>query len=130
MKVTRAITAGIIVWILIFATFSLLILIPLTRDNLMLQSIIVGVIMIPSTILGAKFYYKKGAPTHGLYLGLTIIGTALLLDALITVPFVEIPNNGSYVTFFSNPTLWVLVLENVSIVWLYWKTSINLSVIE
>lgn len=126
MKITRAITAGIIVWILIFTTFSLLMLFPITKGNLILQGIIVGISMVPFTISGTKFYYQKGHQTHGLPLGLTIISTALLLDVLITVPFVEIPNNGSYATFFSNPILWFLVVENVTVVWFYWKRNISL----
>jgi len=125
MKITRAVTTGIIVWILIFSTFSLLILFPLTQSNLILQGIIVGIAMVPFTILGTKYYYKNGANTNGFSLGLVVISTALILDVFITVPFVEIPSGGSYASFFTNPILWILVVENVVTVWAYWKVKIT-----
>ncbi len=72
-------------------------------------------------ILGAKLYYKKVLVTHGLFLGIAMSATALILDVLITVPFVEIPNGRSYYSFFSSPVLWFLAIINALSVYFYWK---------
>ncbi|MCC9071078.1 DUF5367 domain-containing protein [Flavobacterium sp. F-65] len=54
-----------------------------------------------------------------------IVTTALLLDALITAPFAIIPNHGSYHRFFTSKLLWILVAENLTIVYFYWKLKIK-----
>lgn len=76
-------------------------------------------------ILGAKIYYKKTLKTHGLLLGIAMSATALILDVLITVPFVEIPNGRSYYSFFSSPVLWLLATINALSVYFYWKKKNN-----
>ena len=94
----------------------------------MLQWLIVAAFIIPSAWAGAAVYYKKEevVSTNGFYSGAIMLATALVLDALITVPFVEIPYNGSsYSEFFTNPMLWVLVLENMAVIYLYWRIRIK-----
>lgn len=56
----------------------------------------------------------------GLQLGIIMSLTALFLDIIITVPFVEIPNGRSYESFFTSPVLWILAFVNAFSVFL-WK---------
>ncbi|WP_131494911.1 DUF5367 family protein [Flavobacterium sp. MEB061] len=73
----------------------------------------------------ALFYYKNGIKLHGLLLGIIMSLTALLLDALITVPFIEIPNGGNYYSFFSSPVLWILASINSITVYCFWRMKIK-----
>lgn len=125
MKTFRAILAGTIVWVLIFFTFTTMSFIPVLKDSEVLQFIMLYPMIIPIAILGAKFYYKKGFATNGVIIGLIIVITALSLDAIITVPFLVIPNNGSYMEFYTNPLLLILAIEIIIIVYLYWKIKVK-----
>lgn len=51
--------------------------------------------------------------------------TALILDALITVPFIEIPNGRSYQSFYTYPLLWLLVVINIATVYTFWRLKIK-----
>lgn len=126
MKIVRAILAGSIVWVMVFSLFTLLSFVPIAKDSQNLQSIIVGLFLIPFAYLGAKTYYKKGSTTNGFIIGLIMVTSALILDALITVPLVVIPNNGGdYLTFFTSATLWILVTINLTVIHLYWKMKVQ-----
>jgi len=107
------------VWLFVSIAFAILGYVPSIKDSLDHQTLIVGVLVIPFATLGAAFYYKSGSKGSGVIIGLTMAVTALLLDALITVPFIEIPNGGSYQRFFSYPLLWLLVAVNMVTVYFY-----------
>jgi hypothetical protein len=51
--------------------------------------------------------------------------TALVLDALITVPFVEIQNGRSYYSFFSSSIFWIFVDINSTTVYCFWRIKIK-----
>lgn len=126
MKIIRAILSGSIVWILVFSLFTLLSFVPIAKDSQVLQSIIVALFIIPFAYWGAKIYYKKGSTTNGLIIGLIMVTTALILDAIITVPLVVIPHNGGdYFTFFTSTILWILVVINLAVIHLYWKMKVK-----
>lgn len=126
MKIVRAILSGSIVWAMVFSLFTLLSFVPTAKDSQVLQSIIVGLSLIPFAYWGAKIYYKKGSTTNGLIIGSIMVTTALILDALITVPLVEIPyNGGNYFTFFTSAILWALVAVNLTVIHLYWKMKVK-----
>lgn len=59
----------------------------------------------------------------GLQLGIIMSLTALFLDIIITVPLVEIPKGKSYESFFTSPTLWILVFINTVSVFLWRKLN-------
>ncbi len=124
MNKIRAILTGSLVWLLVFTTFLVLAYLPRFKDSLDLQASIVAILIIPFAIFGASIYYKNGNKDHGLMVGIIMVITALLLDVLITVPFVVIPTGGSYHSFFTYPPLWVLVLINISTIYFYWKRKI------
>lgn len=127
MNVRRAILAGVIVWALVFVSFTLMSILPGVKDSTKYQSVVISVLMIPFAVWGARIYYKQGGSTNGMLVGVVMATTALVLDALITVPLVEIPYNGSsYAVFFTNPLLWILVCADVLVVYLFWRWRIRI----
>ncbi|MCC9016517.1 MULTISPECIES: DUF5367 family protein [Flavobacterium] len=125
MKYSRGIFSGFIVWLCVSFSFYLLGNTSLLKDYFLIQAAIVMVFIIFYAIIGAKFYYQKKYNTNGLTLGIVMSGTALFLDVLITVPFVEIPEGRSYESFFTSPILWALAVINAFSVYLYWKRKIK-----
>jgi len=126
MNIVRASIIGSIVWVAIFSLFTLLSFMPIIKDSQTLQATIVGISIVPIAYFGAKAYYKKGYAGNGLVIGFIMVSIALILDALITVPLVEIPyNGGDYLSFFSSTILWVLVAINMGVIYFYWKTKIQ-----
>lgn len=123
MNKVRAISIGAFVWLFIALAFAGLGNVPLIKDSLDQQALIISILIIPLALFGASIYYKNGSKGNGFTVGLVMVGTALLLDALITVPFVEIPNGGSYQSFYTYPLLWVLVMINLATVYLFWKVK-------
>ena len=125
MKTGRAILSGVLIWFLVFSLFGVLSIIPATRDSVILQGIIAGVAIIPSALLSAHIYYQTGSKVNGLLAGIVMVVTALLLDALITVPLVEKPYHGTdHIQFFTNPILGVIVAEVLLVTWLYYKVKV------
>ncbi|PRD54652.1 DUF5367 family protein [Sphingobacterium gobiense] len=121
MKHFRAISIGAMVWVFIFLTFAVLEYVPTIKDSLNLQVLAVGILIVPYAIFGASIFYKNGNEEHGMKVGIIMALTALILDAVVTVPFVEIPRGGSYQSFFSFPLLWVLAFINIATVYFYWR---------
>lgn len=125
MIYVRGMLAGLFVWLCVSVSFYVLEHIPLIKDFFFLQAFIVMIAISTYAFLGEQFYYKRAYKTKGLFVGILMSGTALLLDAFITVPFVEIPNGRSYKSFFSSPVLWILVLITVFAVYFYWRRKIK-----
>lgn len=125
MNYVKILLPGVFVWVCVSASFYLSGLFKIINHNFNIKIVIVLIFMILSSKKGTSFYYKNGAKTHGLLLGLSMSLTALLLDVLITVPFVEIPNGSSYQQFFASPVVWILALLNTATVYGYWKLKIK-----
>ena len=126
MKIAKAILFGSMVWFFVITAFTLLSFVPGIKDSEILQGIIIGILLIPFASIGAALYYRKGNVMHGSAVAFIMVSTALLLDIFITVPLVEIPYNGSsYQAFFTNPLLWILVAENLAIVYFYWRWKVK-----
>lgn len=124
MLFLRGILSGLFVWACVSLSFYVLGSIPIIKDSFFVQAFIVMICISFYAFLAAQFYYKKGFQTNGIILGTIMSGTALLLDVLITVPLVEIPNGRSYQSFFSSPVLWIMVLITVFTVYFYWRKNI------
>jgi hypothetical protein len=120
----RAISVGALVWVCIFIAFSALSYLPVIKDSLDKQALIVAVLIVPFAVFGASIYYKNENKSHGLKVGLIMVATAFTLDALITVPLMEIPNGRGYQRFFTYPLLYLLAVVNVLSVYLYWRLKI------
>jgi len=125
MKIIRAILSGTIIWVLIFISFTIMSFIPVIKNSELQQNLILYVILIPIVIFGSKFYYKKEQNTNGFIIGFIMAVTGLLLDTLITVPYVIIPHNGTYTSFFINPLLWITIIEFILISYFYWKMKVK-----
>lgn len=125
MLFLRGIVSGLFVWSCVSLSFYVLGNIPIIKDSFLIQALIVMICISLYAFLAAQFYYKKEYQTNGIKLGILMSGTALLLDVLITVPFVEIPNGRSYQSFFSSPVLWILVFTTVCTVYFYWNKNIK-----
>ena len=120
----RAIVVGALVWVCIFASFTVLSFLPVIQDSLDKQALIVALLIVPFAVFGAFLYYKNGNKDNGLMVGLVMVVTAFSLDALITVPLMEIPNGRGYQSFFGYPLLYLLAAVNVLSVYLYWRFKI------
>ena len=125
MKLIRAVVSGLIIWTLIFIVFTVMSFIPVIKDSEIQQNMLLWVCLIPITILGVQFYYKKEKKTNGIFIGLIIVAMSLILDASITVPYVIIPKGGSYYEFFTSPLLWITGAEIIIVSFLYWKNKIK-----
>ena len=111
MKHKRAIVAGIVVWFFIFVVLSILMFAPFLKEKDMVRYFVFWALLIPITLLSAKWYFRMDPPNlkKGLCLGLIILGMATFLDLIITVPFFV----KSYVNFFGNWKLYVGLSEVV-----------------
>ncbi len=127
MNYPRSILAGIIAWLCVVSTFYVLKHIPFFKESTIVQAFIAAFTIIFYAWFAAWFYYKKAAKKSGLLAGIMITGTALVLDVLVTVPFIEIPKGSSYQAFFSNPVLWILAVINTFTVYVYLRrnTKVN-----
>ena len=120
--------AGTFVWFLVFCSFTILGLIAGIKDSQTQQGLIVGTFIILFSYLGAHLYYKNGATTNGLKVGIIMTTTALVLDAIITVPYIMGATSNGYYSFYSNPLLWILASLNIAVIYFYWKSKVNLNV--
>ena len=120
MKTMRAIITGIIIWILGVSAFIVSFYIPVLEDLELQSNLALALSIAPLAWLGAKNYYSKYPSTSGYYLGLIMVAVAIVLDALITVPFLVVPAGGSYVDFFGSSSFWLIALEYFLVVMLYW----------
>jgi hypothetical protein len=126
MNLLRAIISGTMVWTMIFSSFIIAYYIPALKDSLTLQGLVIGVLILPFASLGSRFYFKKEKKSGALPVALIMALTAAILDAIFTVPFIEIPLNGrGYFEFFTDPLFWVLISEIILVVYLYWKIKIK-----
>jgi len=108
MKTFRAISIGAIIWVLGVSAFSLSFFIPILENLEVQANLVLFITVIPLVWFGAKQYYKKDNKTHGMWVGITFFGVAAILDALITVPLLMMPQGGSHSIFFSDPSFWLI----------------------
>lgn len=107
---TRAILSAIMVWILGVTAFLLSYSFSILSNPDVQANITLTLGIIPSVCLGTFVYYKKGNLTPS-NLAFIFMGTATILDMLITVPMFIIPAGGSYAEFFSNPMFYIIMVE-------------------
>lgn len=119
MKIVRAVLIGVAIWFLGVSAFSLSFFIPLLKDAQLQANLVLFLAVIPLVWMGTKMYYLKGAETKGYWVGLIFFLVAALLDALLTVPYLVIPNGGSYLDFYTDPGFWCIGLLFIGIAALY-----------
>ncbi|CAL2058351.1 hypothetical protein [Tenacibaculum sp. 190524A05c] len=106
----RAILSAILVWILGVTAFLLSYSFSVLSNPDTQANITLVLAIIPSVCLGTFVYYKKGSITPS-NLAFIFMGTAALLDMIITVPMFIIPAGGSYTEFFSDPMFYIIMVE-------------------
>ncbi|MEN1785742.1 MAG: DUF5367 family protein [Bacteroidota bacterium] len=125
MKHLRAISIGIIIWIIGVSLYNLSFYIPILENPVQQAKTVLFIAVIPLVWLGTKQFYKKNSAMQGYWLGQTFFLTAATLDALITVPLFIIPNGGSHYDFFTDPGFWLIALEFLAIPSLYWYARVS-----
>ena len=124
MNILRAVLTGIIVWALIFVEWSIIVFAPVLKDLGNWQWIIHFIALILIAIVGLSFYYKGSVKTNGLLVGLIMLATGIVLDAIVTLPFFVSPQGITYAEFFLNPLMIVGFAELLLVSWLYWKKKV------
>ncbi|WP_264537327.1 DUF5367 domain-containing protein [Flavobacterium sp. N1736] len=125
MKYLQILLPGVFIWVCVSLSFYILSFVPLINNSFKSEAVIVMIMMVLYANEMALVYYKNGIKIHGLLLGIIMSMTALILDALITVPFIEIPNGRTYSSFFCNPVLCILISINLVTVYYFWRIKIK-----
>ena len=125
MRIKRALLIGIVIWIIAILFYSISYYVPILENKDAQANLVLFVVVIPLVWLGCTFYYKKDHQTHGYLVGQTLLLTAVVLDALITVPFFIIPTGGSHYSFFTSLGFWIIALEFLLVAVLYWYAKIH-----
>lgn len=123
MDIKRTIISAVLVWTLGVTAYIMSFFVEIMNNPELQANVILTLAVIPSSILGAKLYYKKGANTNGFKLGILFFLMAMFLDAVITVPLFIIPAGGNHLSFFSDPVFWLIGLEFILVVGFYFLIS-------
>ena len=108
----KAAIGGILLWVLIFVTWSIIIFLPPFKDgaNMMWQYIIHYILLILWIWIIAKMYFGKVAASakEGLILGIFVLIIGIILDAIITVSLFPV---GTHAEFFGQWEMWIGYIE-------------------
>ena len=121
INIKDTIISASIVWTLAVTAFITSYFVPVIPDPDAQANWVLSIALIPSALLGAHIYYRKGHLTNGFVLGASMFLVAMILDPLITVPFLIMPYGGDYITFFTDPGFWLIAVELISVVVAYWQ---------
>lgn len=124
MNIKRAMLSAIIVWTLGVSAFVGSYLVNWMENPEQQANLVLTVALIPSAILGAFLYYRKRENTNGFKLGITMFIISMILDAALTVPLLVIPAGGSHLSFFTDPGFWLIAVEYILVVGLYWRLKV------
>lgn len=124
MKTKRAIYLGIAIWIIGILLYSISYYVPILESADTQANVVLFVAVMPLVWIACSFYYKKDDRTHGIWVGQTMLLTAIALDAIITVPYFVIPRGGSHYSFFTSIEFWIIAFEFPLIASSYWYTRI------
>ncbi len=124
MKTKRAILLGIAIWIIAILFYSISFYVPILENAKTQANLVLFIVVMPLVWLGCSFYYKNDSKTHGYKVGQTMLLTAVVLDALITVPFFVIPEGGNHYSFFTSLGFWIIAIEFLAVAVLYWYTRV------
>ena len=121
LNIKSAAISAAIVWSVGVMAFVLSYFVPVMSDPDQQANWVLSLVLIPLAALGAHIYYRKGHHTNGFLLGTAMFMVAMILDALITVPVLMMPNGGTYTSFFTDPAFWLIAVEYISVVAAYWQ---------
>ena len=100
MEIKRALIAAAIVWTLGVTAYILSDFVKIVDNPELQANVVLTLALIPSAILGTKFYYKNGAHTNGFKLGVFMFLITICLDAIITVSCIYYTSRGRSSFFF------------------------------
>lgn len=121
LNIKRAIFSSLIVWTLGAISFILSYFVEIMDDPHVQANIALSVALIPISLFAAHVYYKKSSEPNGILLGSFMFLIATLLDATITVPIFIAPIGGDHLSFFGDPSFWLIGVEYILVVTAYWK---------
>ena len=124
MKTFRAILIGTAIWILGVSLYSVSFYVPLMDDLEQQANMVLFLVVMPLVWAGSALYYKKDRKTHGLKVGQAFLLTSVGLDAAITVPFLMIPNGIDHYAFFTSMGFWIIAIEFLLVVVLFYYTRV------
>ena len=116
MQTAKAIIIGAIMWILGASIYSASYYIQIL-DNTELQAmILLALAVVPIAWVGASYFFRREPDANSLVTAIWMVGTATVLDAAITVPFVIIPHGGNYLEFFGSLSFWTIAGEYLTVI--------------
>ena len=124
MKLARTMGFGLFIWLLGVMLYASSYYVQIIQNAEQQANIFLSIVIIPVVWLGAKFYYKKGINTSGIWVGLIFFLIAGILDALFTVPITVLPYGGTYSDFFTDFGFWFIGFEFVATTTLYWYVKV------
>ena len=116
LNIKNAIISACIIWTLAATSFITSYFIPILSDPDLQANWVLSIALIPSALIGAHLYYRKGYRTNGFVLGISMFIVAAILDAAITVPFLIMPYGGNHISFFTDFGFWLIAIEYISVV--------------
>lgn len=125
MNIKRAMISAAIAWGLGVSAYIGSFYFEWMEDPELQANLVLTLAVIPSAMLGAKFYYRKRQNSNGFKLGIVMFIATMLLDALVTVPLFIIPEGGNHITFFTDPGFWLIAVEYILVVGFYWRLRVS-----
>lgn len=116
-EVKRLVTSAVLVYALGVAAITVSYLVPLGLSSPELQAnAVLAIAIVPSVLVGARFYYKTGLQTSVFVVGTAMFIVAACLDAVFTVPVFILPSGGSYASFYAEPGFWLVAVVYIAAV--------------
>ena len=111
MIIKRAILLGVIIWFIGILLYTVSFYVPILENVERQANLVLFIAVMPLVWFASYFYYKVERKTHGYKVGLSFLFTAIVLDAIITVPLLIIPNGGNHYSFFTTFEFWMIAAE-------------------
>ena len=127
MNKFRAILSGSILWLMVFSLYTIIRFIPIFKESLLMQNSLIFTFVVLFIYIAVKFHYKNGNNLNPILLAAIMSVTSLLWDALITIPYVLLPEGVGYMAFYTNYFLWIMVVEIFIFTLLFNKKRANQS---
>ncbi len=121
LNLKHALFSSLVVYVIGITTYVGSYFVPILEDQELQANLVLMVAIVPAVLLGTYLYYRRGNMTNGLLLGVVMFLGAMVLDAIITVPFFIMPYGGTHLSFFGDPGFWLIGLEYIVVVFAYSK---------
>ena len=112
--IKRSLQFGSIYWAIIFVLMSIVLFLPFSAGNIILQHGILWLVLVPVTLGLTKWYFREVDPTpiNGIKLWAVTMTVGFILDNVVTVPlFIAQEFNGdtmaAFQSFYTNWMLYV-----------------------